>query len=716
MERTRGVGLSIDVPRVNDIHERMKHTVHLTETHFLNNRDFSCVIKGYYATVVISHNTFERNICQDGTGLLTISGMEKSLILRRNSVVDNSCRYMFSINIDSHAEYLTYGFGVMEYNDIRRNRYDGLSLPNHLTSPTTYAVSVFGVQNISANRNLFDNPSLGFEFLAGIRSLSIDNALNVKENFWGRTDYSGIMERIFDFDDWNRYSIADFFPYLTRADFNADLSGGEPIKPPLDISQPGGRVLEDEVLPWRLKPYVINRDLTVMPGVTFTIAPGTELQFMPNVGILVFGRLIARGLQHSRILMRPVEPENGHIPFSRNKRSSVYTVRLRGDTTLFRESGFLELFNTTTNTWNLMCDSQFNEKSAEVVCRQLGKETVNAKVRFTHLYDHYIHGRPQYFLKEFWHESYFCFGDEVDLVHCTRRHNYNLLPCVQAGNYTFVVCGERNLERRLNYWGNIRFATPSYQEHSLGNDISWQDSILEYVDIDGAGILHDRKVGAIQSTYRTPHLSHVNITRCADNGMDVVAPRQLMALDHVNVSNNLGFGFNFLVLNGESSERDSSFLLLGDSTIPYDAYGLVEICSMEKLIQLHTRLILYYKYGPYRRDCVKVFGTSSEQNHIGLRFLQLNMFHEDFSHNAIELFDGNDTETASMMAEITAGTVSDDIGKLYRSHGNTMSVHLHASVSHGLYGFIAEILHLPHTGLTYPGQNNFFLHLHFFHY
>lgn len=708
VENSKSGGLEIEVPRVNSVAERMHHVVTLIESRFRNNQDFIVTIKGYYANVKVNNNLFENNRCPTGMGLITISGMEKTLSFVSNRILNNVGRYMVDINVLSHSEFSESIPGTMRLNDIRNNRYDGLNLPGYGSSPTTFAVAFGGVQRMIANRNLLSNPQLGYELVAGITALSLINPVNVTQNYWGRTDYGGIMDRIFDFDDWNSYSLADFFPYLTKADFDSDLSGGQEVKPPLDIDRLGGRVLDNQILPYKSTPYIVERDLTVMPEGTLTIPAGTELQFRPNVGILVLGRLLARGAQYNRIIMRPVQASSQPGAFSGRKKravSSSTTLRLRGDGTLFKDSGFLEMYNSSTKTWNIMCDNQFNEKSAMVVCRQLGKEYVNVRVRFTHLYDHYIYGQPQYFLKEFWYESYFCSGDEGELRQCTRRYNYNLQDCVRAANYTFIVCGERNLEPGQEYWGNIRFAPQSYQEQPLEADIGRRESVLEYVDVIGAGMLHGEKVGAIQTTYITPSLHNLNITRCAENGLDIIAPRRILELERLNVSNNLGFGLNFLILNGESSVRDSSFLLLGPSTIPYHVYGLVEICRMEKIIDLSTRMILYYKYGPTVRDCVKVIRSGSPRSKIGLRFLQINMFEEYFSRNVVEIFDGSDIDANNLMGEIRANTSGTDTSRLYLSTGNTLTVHLHASVSQRTYGFIAEVVEVPLTGLTYPDSN-----------
>lgn len=342
-----------------------------------------------------------------------------------------------------------------------------------------------------------------------------------------------------------------------------------------------------------------------------------------------------------------------------------------------------------------MCDSQFNEKTAEVACRELGKETVNVKVRFTHLYDYYVYGKPMYSLKQFWFNSYHCRGDESYLDQCVKRYNYNLQSCVQAANYTFITCGDRNLEEGQDYWGNIRFAQDSYEEMPLEDDIGRDQSILTYVDIEGAGILHGQKVGAVQTTYVTPVFRHINISKCADNGYDIVAPRQSLKLSMQNISSNLGYGVNVLVLNGESRDDKSSFNPNGPSTIPYSMYGFVDICSLEKELTVSTRFILYYKYGPHNRDCVKVIRAFSSSKSVGLRFLQLNLFHEDFSRNVVEIFDGENTYN------IVANSSGDEILQRYDSRGDKLTVHIHASLGHEIFGFVAEVVKVPVSGLTY---------------
>ena len=61
--------------------------------------------------------------------------------------------------------------------------------------------------------------------------------------------------------------------------------------------------------------------------------------------------------------------------------------------------------------------------------------------------------------------------------------NYNLRKCAAVRGYVFIRCGERNLDSKYDYWGNIRFATNSAE--AAADNIP--RSALRNVDILGAG-------------------------------------------------------------------------------------------------------------------------------------------------------------------------------------------------------------------------------------
>lgn len=70
----------------------------------------------------------------------------------------------------------------------------------------------------------------------------------------------------------------------------------------------------------------------------------------------------------------------------------------------------------------------------------------------------------------------------------------------------------------------------------------------------------------------------------------------------------------------------------------------------------------------------------------------------------MEIYDGESADNSTHIGHVLANSSSADIQRLYQSTGSVMAVHVHASVSFGSYGFIAEVVKLPLAGLTYPSR------------
>lgn len=84
-----------------------------------------------------------------------------------------------------------------------------------------------------------------------------------------------------------------------------------------------------------------------------------------------------------------------------------------------------------------------------------------------------------------------------------------------------------------------RFANGEFEQNAYENRIhdvvthttsQRAESVLEYVNITGAGILHNEKSPAVQSVVRSPAVSNVNISRCASHGINLVSPSETTRL------------------------------------------------------------------------------------------------------------------------------------------------------------------------------------------
>ncbi|XP_029656084.1 protein bark beetle-like isoform X1 [Octopus sinensis] len=690
-------GLEIELPRVNDVEEHLKHSVEISHTMFEMNKNFAFIVNGYFADVNISHSIWKNNICR--LGLFDLIGMEKNVSMVLNVFDKNTCKYIVNFDINSHYEYMYPIVGNFSYNKLYDNGL-GTETGGDENLPSSFAVALKGLQQMVLNRNLFQNPKLRYEFIAGVTCLSLDSVVDVTENWWGNSAQDYIQSKIFDFDSWNNFAIAEYIPFLIENQFDSVPFSTTKQYPIRNTFELGGRITKDVSLFASATHYEVINDITVMPGVTLKIEPGVVLIFRPNIGILVLGTLDARGLPHQRIKLFPssVKTKENNI----RKRSVSFQMqqiskekaRLSGGATA--NEGFLQFYNDSTKQWDIMCNERLPENVGKVICRQLGFETINVRVYTSHLFDYYIYGLTTYFTKTFWRYSYYCKGNEDSLDQCIKKIDYRIMSCIQNENYTFLHCGKRNVAEGYNYWGNIRFSRSSYQENL--QEKKPVESTIKYVDIYGAGVLHGNKVGAIQSVYQTPIIEQVNISGCASNGMDFISPLKDLLIEEQNITANLGYGINILVLNGDSKNEMASFLPLVQSTIPYFLFGVVEMCLLEKEIILETKMLIYYKYSSNAIDCVKSIKSKYRDKQLALRFLQMNLFSEDFMRNVIEIFDG-DFGNEQKIGEIMKNSTSETVEELYRTskEPHTLTLHIHASVASRDYGFIAEVVTLPQS-------------------
>lgn len=335
MEGNGGGGMVLALPYVWQYTENFTHTVYVNASTFRDNAQFQFTIDGHFARINMTFSKFMDNTCQ--RGLLTIQGMEKEMFIHDNEIISNTGSYMVKFNTNSQSRILGSVYAYFEYNRVQGNK--NLMKPSTYSSastshqPASYTIGVRGVQKVNVTHNLLGSNDMDYELLAGLFTSRVNNYLNVEANWWGSRRARDIEQRIFDFDDWNNFALADFLPYLTENSLSAPVSSvgaSQNSERTMDLDALGGRLLHDLTLPKRSKPYVIKSDLTIMPSVTLTIKPGATLEFYPSVGMLVLGRLEAIGLKNDKIVMRPADTSTTYKyrRVSRHTQNSLEDVRL----------------------------------------------------------------------------------------------------------------------------------------------------------------------------------------------------------------------------------------------------------------------------------------------------------------------------------------------------------------------------------------------------
>jgi hypothetical protein len=296
--------IRITLPRlyrfaIKNDYENRTHTIKIHNNEFAQNKQFEFNIDGYYAQMNITHNIFKENKCK--TGLVQTSDTEKDFLVHNNRIEQNEGSFMFNFDAKSHVDNSFDIESLFVDNIIENNRPLTSMTVGAINSPNAYTIALRGIQNCTINRNLISNVLYNYEFVGGIQANSLNSTIDATLNWWGTSNSSAIKQRIFDVYDWNSYSFVSYVPFkiyrlsdqLSRAGSAAQLRPQNGYY--FNDYVLGGIIEHNLVLDKHSITYQIRSDLTIMPGYTMTIEPGVEIEFYPNVGILVLGNLIARG-------------------------------------------------------------------------------------------------------------------------------------------------------------------------------------------------------------------------------------------------------------------------------------------------------------------------------------------------------------------------------------------------------------------------------------
>ncbi|XP_031785209.1 protein bark beetle isoform X2 [Nasonia vitripennis] len=715
IERNQAGGFEVALPYVWQYNENFTHSIYMDNNTWQANEQFGFVVDGHFATFNMSRNRFDGNRCK--TGLISVRGMEKRMKIEANKIERNSGSFMVEFKADSQSEIMGDIDARFMFNEVKGNNKGIVASRgfHQMFDSPTYVVGFHGIQKVRVNRNLFGENSLDYELLAGIKTAKINNKVDVTENWWGTGQDLQIRQRIFDFDDWNDHAVADFRPYLTTDSLDSSISASyEPITQ-VDLNNLGGRIVDNLSLYPRAEPYVIRSDITVMPDATLYIHPDVVMEFAPNVGILVLGTLKAVGAPGHEIVMRPISDGN-EVPMTKKRNVDVETIRLckEENCTSSTNEGFVEYFNRTTLQWIPLCDTRFTERNAQVACRQLGFEPLNVYVSKDRRYELHPGSLSRIWS---WPEPLQCTGNEERLEECQIRLNGQLFghryECPWDGQFVFLHCGQRNLDSALNYWGGIRIANSEFEhylyEYRIHDVITHEtlrrvESVLKYVNITGAGILHNERSPAVQSIMKSPSVTRVSVNQSAYHGINVISPTHTIELLFNQVKDVFGNGINVLSLTGEGREaEESSFSPLKDLNIPYHLFSIVDICDTTKEVTIEERVLIYYKYDNNPVNCVKIFRSSHRAKPFGFRLLQFNLFNSTGKPgrpDSLTLYDGDIYNvTVKKIDELYANSPLEK--KLFRTEGPSLSVKLFATGASNVHGFIAEVVTLPISAIGF---------------
>ena len=525
---------------------------------FIGHREF--VLNMIYASqktsLIVTNNVFEFN----EKTVIRVPNILKSCQISNNMFWNNTGKYVVNI-------YERYPLSSAVTEAFLHTITGNIITDNNQALPSddkrNQCVIQTRIHNSIIRDNVFNNENFGFELCLGAYPYyGLQKPIDARYNCWNTMDENDISARIFDIADWNDRPQVVYYPYSScnRTD-RAPISTSN--KTNLNL---GGLVYEDLVLAADDGPFLVESDVTVAENVTLTIKEGTRLQFNPNVGLLVFGRLQVLGTKINPVELFPAKHIN-------TAGSNLFRdIRLTGGNSWF---GRLEILYN--GVWGSMYYYHWSAAASRVACKQLGFDGFE---EYRRIYETPIETNAPEALW-FWYSSYgACLGTEDRLTNCT---SFTLTQCNSYACRTYYHDSHDTVLKCTpgNYWGGVRIVG--------AYNFKQNESILQYTYIIGAGQLHDDPSPGLLLRYTSVHVDYLTVADVISDGIVIDSPKSGVRLQNTKVLRCR----NGIVLRN-ADHVPSTFLnvssndnLKGFTTaqveslddIPKSLFGIIPLCS-----------------------------------------------------------------------------------------------------------------------------------------
>ena len=209
-----------------------------------------------------------------------------------NTFMRNTGRYVVNLRLSQPClkHEIEFKFNKLVDNTII-DPFPGLN-------PRSNADSVIVVSsgNILVQRNFLHNPDSVREIATHLIDPSVTILANY--NWWNTDEHALIYPRIFDQNQ--RFNLAEirYHPVLMESWLYGtfDTSHLPEYRWPFERIERIGGVLEGYYITNQFRTrFIVDRDIIILKDAFMEIRPGTTLEFMPSIGMVVHGRLKADG-------------------------------------------------------------------------------------------------------------------------------------------------------------------------------------------------------------------------------------------------------------------------------------------------------------------------------------------------------------------------------------------------------------------------------------
>ncbi|XP_076628397.1 C-type lectin domain-containing protein bark beetle [Colletes latitarsis] len=482
---------------------------------------------------VIEHNNFR----EQSSGCILIknplyeefSVLPVDIIVRHNELYSNRGAFVVSIGLSPYSDVqkLLFTRNFLRDNRARELFDDGNSMRSRLIPRSRVAaVVVVSSSNVEVFRNILHNPESRYEIGSHLEDQS--KIINCTYNWLGFAEENKIYERLFHRKD--RYNLAkiEYLPYLLHS---SNPGANTIISNPTFVPQfvtPGTNLVGGEVdglETLKAGEYIVERDINVRPSGKLILHPGVTLRFPLAVGMMVAGRLDARGKRPSDILFTLKEEivmDSNNDTLTNEGLSQMNemepSVRLLGGKTNLE--GRLQV--KVGEKWGTVCNYGWTIRDAALVCHQLGL-TLDP--------DNWLMERSQIpnagINEDIILSNVRCTEDDNDISRCRAETEQSFENSCTHDNDVGVRCSEAA-------WAGLRLGPLA------------QRSDLQYVTIEKAGLLDyitNSFKPALQIDFSRHSLDSVRVIDNLQDGLGVLYS-DIYSADAVNTVRNSDFSHN----------------------------------------------------------------------------------------------------------------------------------------------------------------------------
>lgn len=434
------------------------------------------------------------------------------LLIQFNELQYNKGVYVVNIGLSPYSDVQSILFtrNFVRYNKIKEPFDQGQGFAEEgkvrlISRSRVAAPVVISSSNVDVFRNIIQNHESKYEIGSHLEDQS--KTINCTFNWLGYSQEEKIYYRLFHRKD--RYNLAkiEYLPYLLHSSNPATTTT---IINPTFVPQfwvPGSNLVGGEVdgiENLRAGEYVVERDINIRPGGKLTLQNGVTLRFPPSVGLMVAGRLEARGTGPNNILLT-LKEERVEVPevnFETTEPEPVIvednsTVRLLGGRN--EREGRLQV--KINNKWGTVCDYGWNLINAALVCHQLGL-VLNPDDWRLERNEIPLAGTSEEILLSYVQ----CTRQDTDITQCKAEGLDDFENSCTHENDVGIRCHEP-------VWAGVRFGVLS------------ESSTLQYITIERAGLLDyatNTFKPALQIDLARHSLENIRVVSNSHDGLGVI--------------------------------------------------------------------------------------------------------------------------------------------------------------------------------------------------